>query len=75
MAWPERQRLRAFYDRIGRRQDGQWWYKDVATTALAAQADFEHAGAVFELGAGTGRFAEAMPRERLPGDARWLSED
>ncbi len=75
MAWPSPERLRAFYDGIGSRQDGQWWYEDVATCALADRADFEHADAVLELGPGTGRFAEAMLRERLPSSASWYGVD
>jgi len=75
MAWPRRGELRAFYDRVGSRQDGQCWYEDVATAALAARADFEHASAVFELGPGTGRFAESVLRDRLPGGARWYGVD
>ena len=63
-----------FYDRFGAKQDLQV-YEHVALERLAAHGDFEHASAVFELGCGTGRFAEQLLRERLPSDARYVGVD
>lgn len=50
-------RVRAFYDRFGARQDAQAFYEDAAVERLLAAADFASAGSVFELGCGTGRVA------------------
>lgn len=53
-------RLRAVYDRVGARQDRQAWYEDVATDVLLRHGAFEDAGAVVEMGCGTGRLAAAL---------------
>ncbi len=63
-----------FYDRFGAKQDLQF-YENAALDRLVAHADFEHASSVFELGCGTGRFAERLLRERLPPDARYVGVD
>ncbi len=62
---------RRYYDRFGAKQDSQGFYEDPALAILAAQADFEHAGRVFEFGCGTGKFAARLLSERLPPDARY----
>lgn len=75
MRQPDRGRIRAFYDRLGAKQDTQWWYEDPATAELVAHADFEHARAVFELGCGTGRFAAGLLDSHLPADAGYEAVD
>ncbi|MGH7297038.1 MAG: class I SAM-dependent methyltransferase [Polyangiaceae bacterium] len=65
---------RRFYDRFGAKQDLQF-YENRALDRLLAQADFEHASSVFELGCGTGRLAERLLRERLPAGARYVGVD
>ena len=66
---------RATYDRIGSLQDTQRFYEDAAVRELLEHADFEHASAVLEFGCGTGRHAEHLLSERLPGDATYLALD
>lgn len=70
-----REQARAFYDRFGARQDGQGFYEDPATRELVAHAGFERAGAVFELGCGTGRFAAELLAHYLPSAARYAGCD
>ena len=65
----------ALYDRIGHWQDTQRFYEDVATADLIAHADLSHARAVFEFGAGTGRFAQRLLRDHLPPTARYRGID
>jgi ubiquinone/menaquinone biosynthesis C-methylase UbiE len=62
---------RRVYDRIGRLQDTQRFYEDAATSRLARLAELDHARSVFELGCGTGRFAEAELRAALDQGARY----
>jgi SAM-dependent methyltransferase len=66
---------RRVYDRIGRAQDWQRFYEDAATTELTAQAAFDAAHAVVELGCGTGRFAAGLLGRVLPPDAKYLGVD
>ena len=54
------EQARRVYARIGRVQDLQSLYEHGATEELLAHAGFEHAQAVFELGYGTGAFAERV---------------
>ena len=56
---------RRAYDRIGKWQDSQAFYEDVATRQVVSHGDFASAAAVYELGCGTGRFAEGLLREHL----------
>lgn len=67
--------IRAFYNRFGTRQDRQGFYEDAATRELVAHAGFEKARAVFELGCGTGRFAEGLLARRLPEGAAYTGCD
>lgn len=62
------------YDRIGRLQDAQI-YEHRAVDDLLAQADFEHAVAVLELGHGTGALARRLLDHYLPDDARYVGID
>lgn len=66
---------RAFYDRFGAKQDTQSFYEDPALDDLVAHARFAEAGAVFELGCGTGRFAARLLSEQLPGSATYVGCD
>lgn len=70
-----REEARKFYDRFGRRQDAQGAYEDAALDDLVAHARFDSAGAVFELGCGTGRFAERLLESHLPPDATYAGVD
>jgi ubiquinone/menaquinone biosynthesis C-methylase UbiE len=67
--------LRAFYDRFGSKQDSQGFYEDRATSDLIAQARFENATQVFELGCGTGRFAAKLVENYLPSTAKYTGTD
>jgi ubiquinone/menaquinone biosynthesis C-methylase UbiE len=51
-----------FYDRLGRKQDKQNYYEDLALADLTRHAKFESATAIAEFGCGTARFAEEMLR-------------
>lgn len=63
------------YDRIGRGQDTRPLSERRALDALVERAAFERAGAVLELGCGTGRLAARLLAERLPAGARYLGLD
>ena len=49
-----------FYDRLGRKQDKQNYYEDLALADMTRHANFDSATAIAEFGCGTGRFAEEM---------------
>ncbi len=70
-----KQEARAFYDRLGARQDSQAFYEDPATAELIAHAAFDEAEAVFEFGCGTGRFAERILKTHLPARCRYRGLD
>lgn len=69
------ERARAVYDRIGRLQDTQSFYEDRAVAEMVRHADFGRARRVFELGCGTGRLAERLLAEHLPGTATYRGVD
>ncbi|RMD62955.1 class I SAM-dependent methyltransferase, partial [Candidatus Parcubacteria bacterium] len=46
------QQAKAFYDRLGKKQDWQRFYEDVATAALLRNGEFDKASAVLEFGCG-----------------------
>jgi len=69
------EQAREFYDRFGRKQDGQAFYEDAALDDLVAHAGFEDAGGVFEFGCGTGRFAARLLANELPPTASYLGVD
>ncbi len=71
----DRAGVRAFYDRFGARQDTQAFYEDAAADDLIAHADFETAGRTYELGCGTGRFAQRLLERHLPADSAYLGTD
>jgi SAM-dependent methyltransferase len=66
---------RTLYDRIGRWQDTQRFYEDVATADLLVHADLGRARAVVEFGSGTGRLAERLLRDHLSATARYVGID
>ncbi len=69
------EQARRFYDRIGRGQDARPLSERRALDALVESGAFERAGAVLELGCGTGRFAARLLRERLPAGATYAGVD
>jgi ubiquinone/menaquinone biosynthesis C-methylase UbiE len=64
-----------FYDWLGSGLDLQRVFEDPAMDALVAHGGFDRARSVFELGCGTGRFAERLLARVLPGDARYEGAD
>lgn len=66
---------REFYDRFGSKQDLQGFYENPALDDLIGHADFGHARHVFELGFGTGRFAQRLLSQHLPADSRYSGID
>ena len=70
-----RQPARDFYDRFGRRQDRQSYYENAALDRLLELGDFGSAEAVVEFGCGTGRFAQTLLEEHLPGNATYIGFD
>lgn len=66
---------RAFYDHFGRKQDWQKFYESAAIRTLLIRAEFERATKVFELGCGTGAFAEKLLLSYLPKNAQYLGID
>lgn len=69
------QEARQAYDRIGRLQDSQAFYEDIAIDRMIARSDLARAGAVFELGCGTGRLAQRLLAGQLPPEATYLATD
>lgn len=70
-----RSEARAFYDRIGAWQDTQAFYEAPALDALIAHGRFGEARSIFEVGCGTGRFAERLLHDHCPRDARYEGVD
>lgn len=66
---------RAFYDRMGRKQDSQGFYEDPAVDTLIAHADFASARHVFEFGCGTGKLAARLLDRHLGPSAHYLGCD
>ena len=63
---------RRFYDAFGARQDRQGFYEEPAQVDLLEHLELERAGAIVELGCGTGRLAARILAERAPPDCRYL---
>ena len=66
---------RAYYDRLGAKQDSQGYYEDPATEGMVSHAAFPEARSVLELGCGTGRFAETLLVQYLSSTGRYLGID
>lgn len=60
------------YDRIGRLQDSQHVYEDIATDRLTQGPDFGGCTSLFELGCGTGRYAAQLLESTLPPTTSYL---
>jgi len=69
------EKARRFYDRLGRLQDTQAPYENVAMRRLAAYARLEEARSIVEFGCGTGRFAAQLLESRLRHAMRYLGLD
>jgi ubiquinone/menaquinone biosynthesis C-methylase UbiE len=69
------EQAKSFYDGFGSKQDKQSFYEEGALSALVANAAFDHARSVFELGCGTGRFASDLLNHHLPAAARYFGTD
>jgi ubiquinone/menaquinone biosynthesis C-methylase UbiE len=59
---------------MGRKQDGQR-YERRALEELVKSSEFSRASAVFELGCGTGAFAQSLLAKELPADSSYLGVD
>jgi ubiquinone/menaquinone biosynthesis C-methylase UbiE len=70
-----RSSVRAIYDRVGEKLDRWQRHSDPAVDALIAAGSFPDARAVFELGCGTGRFAEKLLALHLPTTAAYTAVD
>jgi ubiquinone/menaquinone biosynthesis C-methylase UbiE len=70
-----KEKVRAFYDRFGRRQDWQSFYEAPAMRELLLHGRFGPAGSVFELGFGTGAFALTLLERHLPTAASYVGVD
>lgn len=66
---------KAFYDRIGARLETPMAYEAAPIDALLAHVDARHARAVCEFGCGTGRLAERLLSDGLPGSCSYLGID
>ncbi len=69
------QQARRIYDLIGRAQDTRPLSERRALDELAGTCAFESAGAVFEFGCGTGRYAAGLLGDRLARDCRYVGCD
>lgn len=66
---------RAFYDRLGARQDWQRFYENPAIAEMINHAALGDAKSVFEFGCGTGRFAQLLLERHLPATAQYAAVD
>lgn len=66
---------RRLYDRVGRRQDRLAFYAGPPMQELRAHGRFGEARTVFELGCGTGGFAETLLHGYLAADAHYVGVD
>ncbi|WP_083250848.1 class I SAM-dependent methyltransferase [Acidihalobacter aeolianus] len=72
---PDASEVRSYYDHMGRKLDILSFYGLPAVDDLMTNADFDLAQNIFELGCGTGRFAERLFEKYLPPEARYLGCD
>jgi ubiquinone/menaquinone biosynthesis C-methylase UbiE len=66
---------KAFYDRLGRRQDWQAFFEDRAVEDMVVHDHFDRARAICEFGCGTGRLAQRLLQEFLPSDSTYVGLD
>lgn len=64
-----RSQTRTFYDRFGKKQNSQAFFKDSTMNDLIVHAEFEKVKTVFELGCGAGRFAFRLLTNHLSSSA------
>jgi ubiquinone/menaquinone biosynthesis C-methylase UbiE len=69
------EQARAFYDRLGSRQDWQRFFENPAVADLIEHVACDAAESLFEFGCGTGRFAEMLLERHLPPTAHYLAVD
>jgi ubiquinone/menaquinone biosynthesis C-methylase UbiE len=69
------EQAKAFYDRIGKKQDWQGLYEDGAVADLIQHLELAQANSVIEFGCGTGRLAASLLGHHLPTDTRYLGVD
>jgi ubiquinone/menaquinone biosynthesis C-methylase UbiE len=72
---PDRETLRKLYDALGLKQDRAARYEEPALEQLLEHGRFDTANSVFELGPGTGRFAENLLTNHLPKTATYRGVD
>jgi ubiquinone/menaquinone biosynthesis C-methylase UbiE len=70
-----RERIRAFYDWFGAKQDWQRFYEDHALDDLIEHSALAEAKSVVEFGCGTGRLAERLLAQHLLPEAHYLGTD
>jgi ubiquinone/menaquinone biosynthesis C-methylase UbiE len=70
-----REQVRSFYDRFGTKQDWQRFYEGPAIRDLLAHGAFERGRAIFELGCGTGWFAQELLTRYLTESATYVCFD
>jgi ubiquinone/menaquinone biosynthesis C-methylase UbiE len=66
---------KAFYDRLGAKQDAQGFYEGPALDDLLKHSEFNQAHWVFEFGCGTGCFAEKLFKDPLSQECIYLGVD
>ncbi|OEF99893.1 hypothetical protein BHF71_07215 [Vulcanibacillus modesticaldus] len=67
--------VRDFYNHFGKKQDWQSFYEGPAIKELELYSEFQNAQAIFELGSGTGQFAEKLLRSVLSKDCTYKGID
>jgi ubiquinone/menaquinone biosynthesis C-methylase UbiE len=71
----DKEEIRAFYDRFGPKQDWQRIYEGAAMRELLLHGRFGLAESIFELGCGTGAFAQVLLQRYLPETASYVGVD
>ncbi len=71
----EKSEIKKFYDSFGAKQDWQSFYENSAIETLIKTSEFQTAGAVFEFGCGTGKFAGDLLEKYLARDCKYLGID
>lgn len=66
---------RSFYDRLGAKQDWQWFFEDASTADFVKTLGLPTARSVLEFGCGTGRLAESLLTEQLSPTADYFAID
>jgi ubiquinone/menaquinone biosynthesis C-methylase UbiE len=69
------EQARAFYDFLGSRLDWQRFFEDPPFEVILRHGDFSQATSVLEFGCGTGRLAERLLSQLLPGKCDYRGLD